>query len=201
MKYNSIADLPPSVANLTLVQKGKLLKAANRLFAQGHEEGAALDAALAFANYQEASIQKSTIETSKAADQMISYEIIYEPDVKDAHGEWMSKETLVKGHANFEAAKASGATVDNLFHLYDTDSFTIVSTWIQPEIDVKVIGTEEIIKAGTWVAKVQYNDVGLWELKKAGIVGGLSIQCGAGLIEETGELVDLDFGVSLEEEE
>ena len=129
----------------------------------------------------------------KNGEQMISYEIIYEPDTIDAHGEWCSAETLVEAQANYEAAYKAGLAVENLFHLFETDAFTIVKTWIQPEFDVIVKETGELIKAGSWVAKVQYNDPDLWELKKAGIVGGLSVQCSALIDQDTHEILEFFF--------
>lgn len=133
-------------------------------------------------------------------EEMISYEIIYEPDTKDAHGEWMSKDTIRKAKDNWDAAYAAGLVSENLFHLTSTDAFTIEKTWIQEEFDVVVIGTEQVIKAGSWVAKVKYNNQDLWEAKKSGIVGGLSIQATGRVDEATGEITDVNFGISIVEE-
>lgn len=137
----------------------------------------------------------------KNGEQMISYEIIYEPNTVDAHGEWCSAETLIKAQANYEAAYKAGLAVENLFHLAETNSFTIVKTWIQPEFDVIVKETGELIKAGSWVAKVQYNDPELWELKKAGVVGGLSVQCSAIIDPETNEILEFFFDLEAAPEE
>lgn len=137
----------------------------------------------------------------KNGEQMVSYEIIYEPNTVDAHGEWCSAEALVKAQANYEAAYRAGLAIENLFHLGETDSFTIVKTWIQPEFDVIVKETGELIKAGSWVAKVQYNDPDLWELKKAGVVGGLSVQCSALINQETNEIIEFFFDLEEAPEE
>lgn len=126
-------------------------------------------------------------------EEMISYEVIFEADVKDAHNQWMSKETLEKGCEDFNKYLKEGVVKSNLFHLQDTESFTIMDTWIQKEFDVTVDGTDQPIKAGTWVAKLQYNDESLWQLKKAGVVGGVSIGCKGNVNEETGEITNLDF--------
>lgn len=205
MKYTGIADLPASVSHLSLVQKSKVLNTANGLIDSGLSPEAAVEQAskdvLKMKTFTQISKSKETEVVKSDGEQMISYEVIYEPDTVDAHGEWVSAETLVKARDNFEKARAAGAVSENLFHLYETDSFTIEKTWIQEELDVVVIGSEQVIKAGTWVAKVKYNDPALWDLKKSGIVGGLSIQCSGGLIEATGELVDLNFGVELVEDD
>lgn len=205
MKYNGIADLPASVSSLSLVQKSKILNIVNGLIDSGLSPEAAIEKAsqdiLKMKSYTE--IQKSTTTEVVKSDeeQMISYEVIYEPDTRDAHDEWMSAETLVKARDNFEKARQVGAVSENLFHLYDTQSFTIEKTWIQEELDVVVIGTEQVIKAGTWVAKVKYNDPALWELKKANVVGGLSLQCSGMKNEATGELSDLNFGIETVEDD
>lgn len=132
-------------------------------------------------------IQKSDDEL------MISYEVVYEPDTKDAQNQWMSPETLEKACENFNTNLAAGVVKSNLFHVKETDGFTIVDTWIQKEFDVIVKGTDQPIKAGTWVAKLQFNDPELWELKKSGVLGGVSLG-GMGYVNpETGEITDLTF--------
>lgn len=126
-------------------------------------------------------------------EEMVSYEVIYEPNVKDAHGEWMTPETIEKACENFNQNLEAGIVHPNLFHLKDTETFTIESTWVQKELDVLVEQTGEVIKAGTWIAKIKYNDPALWELKKSGVVGGLSIG-GSGFVnQKTGEITNVNF--------
>ena len=134
-------------------------------------------------------------------EEMISYEVIYEADTKDSHGEWMSKETLEKACENFNLNLKKGDVVPNLFHTTETDTFEIVDTWIHKEFDVTVDGSGEPLKAGTWVAKIQYLDNNLWELKKMGVLGGVSIGGKGVLNEETGELTDISFDYTEETEE
>lgn len=126
-------------------------------------------------------------------EEMISYEIVYEPLVKDAHGEWMSEETLALACENFNLNLQKGVVQPNLFHLKNTDTFTIEDSWIQKEFDVLVEATGEKIKAGAWVCKIKYHDDDLWILKKAGVIGGVSIG-GMGTIDaETGEITNVTF--------
>ena len=126
-------------------------------------------------------------------EEMISFEVVYEPLVKDAHGQWMSQDTLIDACGNFNTYLQKGVVKPNLFHLQDTESFSIVDTWIQKELDVIVEQTGEKIKAGTWIAKLKYNDPNLWQLKKAGIVGGVSIGCMGVVNEDTGEITNVTF--------
>lgn len=206
MKYSSIADLPASVSNLSLIQKSKVLVLANGLIDSGLSPEAAIEKAskdVLHVGLKKTAIQKNAKPVSvvkDAGEQMISYEVIYEPNTRDAHGEWMSPETIIKGKESFDSARAAGLVKENLFHIVETDAFTIEKTWIQEEFDVVVIGSEQIIKAGTWVAKVKYNDPELWLLKKANAVGGLSIQCSGYTDKETGEITGLDFGIEIAEE-
>jgi hypothetical protein len=130
---------------------------------------------------------------SKDKEEMISYEVVYEPDTKDAHDQWMSVDTVRKACDNFNKNLEAGTVVPNLFHLKETDMFTIEKSWIQEEFDVTVTETGEPIKANTWVVKVKYNDPDLWELKKAGVIQGVSIGARGILDAETGELTDITF--------
>lgn len=136
-------------------------------------------------------------DTQELQEEMIAYEVVYEPDVKDSHGEWMSAATLEKACKDFNKSLASGEVEANLFHASPTDLFTIEDTWIQKEFDVTVSGTDQPIKAGTWVAKLKYHSEDLWELKKKGVLGGVSVGAKGLLNEETGELTDLRFDEDL----
>mgnify|MGYP003603854957 FL=1 len=149
----------------------------------------------AFSEFLEKAVGSTTQEQKPETldEEMVSYEVIYEPFTKDAHGEWMSDKTIEKAMENFNKNLEKGIVQPNLFHLKDTEAFTIESTWIQKELDVKVIQTDEIIKAGTWVAKIRYNDADLWQLKKSGVVGGVSIGAVGTINQTTGEITNVKF--------
>ena len=149
----------------------------------------------AFSEFLEKAVGTTTQEQKPETldEEMVSYEVIYEPFTKDAHGEWMSDKTIEKAMENFNKNLEKGIVQPNLFHLKDTEAFTIESTWIQKELDVKVIQTDEIIKAGTWVAKIRYNDADLWQLKKSGVVGGVSIGAVGTINQTTGEITNVKF--------
>lgn len=129
--------------------------------------------------------------------EMVSIDVVYEPNVKDTHGNWMTKEEIEKAAANFNENLKSGVVKSNLFHVTETDKFTILDTWVHKELDVTVDGSEEKLKAGTWVAKVKYNCPHLWKLKCSGAIGGLSMGGHAYINEETGEMTDLTFSNEL----
>lgn len=149
----------------------------------------------AFSEFLEKAVGTAAQEQKQEVvdEEMVSYEVIYEPFTKDAHGEWMSDKTIEKAMENFNKNLEKGVVQPNLFHLKDTEAFTIESTWIQKELDVQVVQTGEVIKAGTWVAKIKYNDADLWQLKKSGIVGGVSIGATGVINQETGEITNVKF--------
>lgn len=149
----------------------------------------------AFSEFLEKAVGSTTQEQKPETldEEMVSYEVIYEPFTKDAHGEWMSDKTIEKAMENFNKNLEKGIVQPNLFHLKNTEAFTIESTWIQKELDVKVIQTDEVIKAGTWVAKLKYNDADLWQLKKSGVVGGVSIGAVGTINQTTGEITNVKF--------
>lgn len=136
---------------------------------------------------------------SPIEEEMVSYEVIYEPNVKDSHGEWMREETLEKACKDFNEFLEKGEISPNLFHEKDTELFSIEDTWIQKEFDVTVADTGQPIKAGTWVAKLKYHSEELWELRKQNILGGVSIGAMGLVDKETGEIKELIFDKDLGE--
>lgn len=141
------------------------------------------------------------LKSDSPVEEMISYEVVYEPDTVDSHGHWMSKDTLEKGCSEFNKNLKEGIVKSNLFHLEDTDMFTVEDTWIHKEFDVSVDATGEKIKAGTWISKIQYHDENLWKLKKANVIGGVSIGAKGFLNEETGEITNLKFDEDIGEDD
>lgn len=132
-------------------------------------------------------------DVNETTEEMVSIEVVYEPDTKDAHDQWMSMATVEKACESFNSQLENGGLQSNLFHLTDTDLFTVEKSWIHQELDVTVNDSGELLKAGTWVAKIQYHNEDLWELRKANIIQGVSIGCKANVCEETGEITNVTF--------
>ncbi|BAV80912.1 hypothetical protein [Vibrio phage RYC] len=132
----------------------------------------------------------SPIIKSFIEEEQIAVEVVYKPDEKDAHGEWMSEETIRKGYESFERNEVA----PNLFHLVDTDRFEFGdSNILEEDTTYEVAGEAKTLKKGTWIMETHYTDKELWELKKSGELGGLSLG-GYGLRnEETGEITNLRF--------
>lgn len=182
--------------NLSLFQKLKLqeLKKSNL------PESTLINKVFSFnGDFDPLSIQKKDqIIKSKdleIPDERISIEIVYEPNVKDSHGQWMSEETIRKAKENFELNQSANKTSNILFHMAETESFQIEKSWIQEEMDAEYSdggNFKQLVKAGTWLAKVKWNEA-LWDMKKSGEVGGLSLQAGGLLNKDTGELFNITF--------
>lgn len=105
--------------------------------------------------------------------------ICYEPNVEDAHGEWMSKETVDRACRDFNDHLSKGSVVPNLFHMKGvddvaepTDSFDIKQSWVTPTDCI--IGETEVLE-GTWLVKLKFTNDTLWDLFLDGEVSGVSI--------------------------
>ena len=142
-----------------------------------------------FINPEQTSESKATGTVLKAVneEQRKCTEIVYKPDVKDAHGEWMSAETIAKAEKSFR----NNDVVANLFHVTETDKFTVERSWVLAE-DATFEGRDEVVTKGTWLVDTFYEDEALWELKKEKKLGGLSM--GAyGQTTKDGELINVCF--------
>lgn len=117
-------------------------------------------------------------------------EVIMEPYTRDAHDNWYTVETIVKGRESYENNKETIPT--NLFHIVDTESFVVEETLLLEE-DTYFEAIDDTLKKGTWMAWTKYNDDEVWELKKSGELGGLSPSCLGKVDKETGEITHLAF--------
>lgn len=124
----------------------------------------------------------STITKSLNTEQRISVEMIYEPFTPDEHGEWMSEDTIRYACLDFNEKLSQGIVKANLFHAETTDTFKVLKTWIN-EVDCYIgnEGEEKVlVKKGSWLGEFFWEDERVWELKKCGEIGGVSI-CASGI--------------------
>lgn len=135
-------------------------------------------------------IEKSQVLKSINVEEQKAIEVVYKPDCKDAHEEWMSASTIEKGEASFRNNEVSS----NLFHLVETDRFSITKSWLlDKDTDFQVDTNTKTLSKGTWLAEVHYSDNALWELKKSNELGGLSLGGYGDVNKETGEITNLCF--------
>jgi hypothetical protein len=102
--------------------------------------------------------------------------IVMVPDEVDLHGDITSEEEVRKACFNFN----KHCRQSNLLHLAKTATFEFAESYIAP-VDFQI--DDITVKKGTWLATVQVNDDGLWDLIKDGQINGLSIGADA-YIEE-----------------
>lgn len=139
-------------------------------------------------NIKELILKSAKQETQE--EQRISVEIVYIPDERDAHQQYMTAETIRKACEDFNSNLAAGKISANLYHLSNTDKFEILKSWVQEEIDVVANG--QTIPAGTWLVKLRYSPE-LWAQKKKGEVCGVSIGCRGVVNPETQEITQVSF--------
>lgn len=94
--------------------------------------------------------------------------VVLAPDEVDLHGDTVSEEEIRKACHNFNQYCQKA----NLFHLMETDTFSIVESYTLP---VESIIEDRLIKKGTWLCTVQCHDEGLWALIKSGDICSVSI--------------------------
>lgn len=98
--------------------------------------------------------------------------LVLSPDEVDLHGDIYDAVEVRKACHNFNIHCRKA----NLLHLFDTDAFSIVESYISP---VEMQMGETIIKAGSWLAVIQVSDSEegdvIWDGIKNGDYTGVSI--------------------------
>jgi len=139
-------------------------------------------------NIKELILKSAKQETQE--EQRISVEIVYIPDERDAHQQYMTAETIRKACEDFNSNLAAGKISANLYHLSNTDKFEIIKSWIN-EVDMVSV-TGEAVPEGAWLVKLKYSPE-LWIEKKAGKIQGVSIGCRGVVNPETQEITNVTF--------
>lgn len=147
------------------------------------------------ATKQETSILKSSnISKTTHNDfvERISIEVVYEPDTPDFHSDLISQDELIKAERSFHDNWLAGNAFPILYHQSKTDQFEILNSWINYELDVSVLESGEIAKAGCWLCKIKYSPE-LWAEKTAGNIGGISLQASGYRDLNTHQLSGINF--------
>lgn len=130
------------------------------------------------------------LKATNQEEQRISIEVVYTPDERDAHNQFMTAETIKKACEDFNSNLAAGNISPNLYHINNTNKFEIMKSWINEEIDVVANG--QTIPAGTWLVKLKYSPE-LWTQKVKGEICGVSIGCRGVVDPQTGEITQVSF--------
>ena len=112
-------------------------------------------------------VKDTHLEVKKSHDlvQQISVEIVAEPYIEDAHGQWYSKETVQKGFESAVRAVEEGRLNMNLFHEIDDtskDNIELLKQYIVP-FDCEVNGQKVV--EGSWIAEVKWHNKELWKMR------------------------------------
>jgi Putative phage serine protease XkdF len=141
------------ITHISLVDKG----ANGRPFAIIKEEG-------------KEPVQKSIVIAKADKAKQIVYGVVYEPDVVDAHGDFMTAEEIEKAaHAFMESRHTHN--IDKQ-HDLEADEGYVVESYIAP-VDMQ-LGDQEI-KKGSWVAGVKVTNVETWAAIEKGEITGFSM--------------------------
>lgn len=93
-------------------------------------------------------------------------------DTIDAHGDYTSKDEVRKAKESFNKALIKNQTMSNLFHLYKTNSFDVIESYVSAA-DMSLGGNP--VYEGDWLMTLQINEDSLWDMVLKGEVVGLSI--------------------------
>lgn len=141
------------ITHISLVDKG----ANGRPFAIIKEEG-------------KSPLEKSIRIAKADKAKQIVYGVVYEPDVEDAHGDFMTAEEIEKtAHAFMESQHTHN--IDKQ-HDLEADEGFVVESYIAP-VDME-LGDQEI-KKGSWVACVKVTDAETWQQIEKGEITGFSM--------------------------
>ena len=152
------------ITHISLVDKG----ANGKPFAIIKEEG-------------KESLQKDIRIAKADKAKQIVYGLVYEPDVKDAHGDTMTADEIEKAAHGF-MERQNTYNIDKQ-HDLDADKGYVVESYIAP-VDME-LGDQEI-KKGSWVAGVKVTDADTWVQVEKGEITGFSMW-GVGKREEIEE--------------
>lgn len=129
---------------------------------------------------QEASEQGIGSGIARARDQVAK---AIEPELKqvtfvamkqgiDAHGDYVSLSEIRIAKESFNKQLSAQRKLANLWHIYPTDKFDIIESYLLPA-DATLNGT--FVEKGTWLVSLQILDDEMWELIKSNEINGISI--------------------------
>lgn len=98
--------------------------------------------------------------------------IAMKADFTDAHGDYTTADEVRKAKESFNKALIKKQTMSNLFHMFETNSFDVIESYLAPT-DMSLNG--HLVQKGDWLMTLQINDDSLWDMVKKGEVVGLSI--------------------------
>lgn len=190
----TVKEKIPGTKNLSDKQLGVFVTVVNQELDKGVAESKAIKMAYGAANKLEKSKLLKAFESfldsvvgdvegdkvlrkdALSEELMQETSVVYLPNTKDAHDNWMSTGTVAKVAEDLRKGFLEDKTLElNLWH---TD-FKIPRDEAEV-LDVDLTKSEmwvgdKYIPEGTCVMTVQYYNERLWEMRKAGVIGGFSL--------------------------
>lgn len=128
-------------------------------------------------------ILHKNIEKDVSIEERLVYGVVAEPNVYDAHNEWM------KGLTIKEAAHKWSANYRKIgfmhYDLLNEKAVEVVETYLAPQ-DFTYDGSDTVVKKGSWIVVTRINEEKIWQLIKAGKMTGYSLGgLGATIREES----------------
>lgn len=116
---------------------------------------------------------------SEPDEQKLVYGIVYEPNVPDAHGDYMTAEEIEKAAHGF---LADARNIDTN-HNFEGGTGEVVESYVAPD-DFEI--GNAVIRKGSWVLVTKASDE-VWDQIKAGVITGYSMAGTADVYEEPAE--------------
>lgn len=122
----------------------------------------------------EVNSQNNPIPVFKAKNEELKQAtfVVLAPDEVDHHGDTYDTNEVRKACHNYN----KHCRVANLLHLQETTSFEIAESYVTP---VEMQYGDTVVKAGSWMAVLQFTDDTIWEGVKDGSWEGVSIGANA----------------------
>lgn len=134
-------------------------KAVDKIFKRKNKEETAEDNHIYIEKFQE--------------DEMIAVEVMYSyPDEADGHKEGMTSDTIRKMVESANKALDEGRLSAGLFHSENRDDIEFLKIWVN-ECDCYIGDT--FVPEGSALVKTKFHNKDLWDMRKSGELGGLSI--------------------------
>lgn len=113
-----------------------------------------------------------TVQVVKATNEELKQAtfLVLAPEEVDLHGDIYSTDEVRKACHNFNQHSMTA----NLLHLVETDSFSIVESYIS---QTEMVLGERLIKSGSWLVVTQMHTDEIWEEVKKGNLTGVSVGC------------------------
>lgn len=120
--------------------------------------------------------KKFDVIIDKSDEKQLVYGVVYEPDVEDAHGDYMNSADIEKAAHEF---MKEARNIDTN-HDFESGVGEVVESYIAPA-DFEIDG--ETVTKGTWVMVTKASDE-VWEAIKKGEITGYSMAGTAEVLEE-----------------